>query len=184
MRRMPSVQVMMIVVAVLAAGVAAQDQRPGPPRPDAQIAAMARLGYMVGTWSGDGSMDVGGKTVSFRGTEVVQSKLAGTALLVEGSFFAKAPGAESEVPVHTTLGIISFDPKTEKYRFTTWLATGTSGDRELRVIPDGWQWEIKSPRGVVRYVTKFTEAGEWFEIGERSSDGTTWQKFFEMKLHK
>jgi hypothetical protein len=26
--------------------------------------------------------------------------------------------------------------------------------------------------------------GEWFEIGERSADGTTWGKFFEMTLKK
>lgn len=164
--------------------VTAQEQRSGPPKPEAQINAIARLEYMIGDWAGEGWMDIGGRRASFRGGEVVQKKLGGIALLVEGSFFAKILGQDAEVPVHTTLGVISFNPETKKYGFTTWLATGASGERELNLTADGWQWETKGSRGVVRYTMKLTESGDWHEIGERSSDGRTWQKFFEMTLRK
>jgi hypothetical protein len=160
-------------------------QQPGPPaKPEAQVKAIALLDYMVGEWSGEGWMDVGGRRVTFRGTEAVERKLDGTVLLVEGNFLAKPAGAVTEVPVHTTLGVISFNPQTGRYRFTTWLASGSSGERELTLLPQGWQWEIKSPAGVVRYIMRLTERGEWLETGERSSDGAAWQQFFEMRLRK
>lgn len=170
--------------AIIGSSLTAQEPPGRPAKPEAQIAAMASLEYLIGEWSGNGWMEVGGRRLAFRGTEVVQRKLDGTVLLVEGSFWAKPAGTEAEVPVHTTLGVISFDPQTEKYRFTTWLATGTSGERELTLEPQGWQWQIESSRGVVRYVMRLTDSGEWFEIGERSSDATNWQKFFEMSLRK
>lgn len=156
----------------------------GPPKPEAQLAAMAKLDSMIGTWNGEGWMDFGGRRATFRGSEVVQRKLGGVALLVEGNFVSRPAGADKEIPVHTTLGVISFDPQAQKYRFTSWLATGTSGDRELILTDVGWRWETKGPRGVIRYDTKITASGEWIEIGERSADGTEWTKFFEMKLKK
>ena len=176
---------LILILAILsAAPMTGQQQRPGPPRPEAQIEAMKRLDYMAGEWSGDGWMDFGERRATFRGSEIVQKKLDGTALLVEGSFFAKMPGSDHEVPVHTTLGVITFDPQTKQYRFHSWLATGTSGERPLEILADGWQWETTSPRGTVRYRMTLTESGEWFETGERSADGEKWNKFFEMTLRK
>jgi hypothetical protein len=170
-----------LLLISLALSLGGQEQRPGPPKPEAQVNAMARLQQMAGTWTGEGWMDFGERRSTFRGSEVVQSKLGGTALLVEGNFFAKI--GDADVPVHTTLGVISYDPQTQKYRFTSWLATGTSGERELVVTDNGWTWETKTPRGVMRYTTRFAD-GQWLETGERSADGTAWKQFFEMTLRK
>lgn len=156
----------------------------GPVKPEAQISAMKKLDYMVGSWKGEGWIDMGGRRITFRGSELVQRKLDGVALLVEGSFFARPEGSERDIPVHTTLGVVGFNPEKKAYMFTSWLATGSSGERELQLLPNGWQWSIDHPRGKVRYVMSLTEAGEWLEIGERSSDGAAWTKFFEMKLRK
>lgn len=168
-------------VGLVAFALNAQEQRQGPPRPDAQIEAMKQMASLAGNWKGEGWIDFGGRRVPFSGGERVQSKLAGTAMLVEGSFFARI--GEKEVPVHTTLGVISFDPATKKYRFNTWLATGTSGQHEIELIDGGWQWQLSGPRGRVRYVVKMS-ADEWFETGERSADGTSWTQFFEMRLKR
>lgn len=173
-----------LAILALSVGLPAAAQPPSPESAAAQRAAMAKLDYMTGEWVGEGWMDLGTGRSTFRGSERVQSKLGGIALLVEGDFVGKRPGSEEEVPVHTTLGVIYYDPQAQRYRFDTWLATGGAGGRELTVNADGWQWEIKSPRGMIRYVMKLTPAGEWFEVGERSTDGTTWQKFFEMTLRK
>lgn len=153
------------------------------PTPDAQLAAMKKLDYMVGDWRGEGWIEMGGRRFAFTGGEVVQRKLNGVALLVEGSFFGNRPDGTT-IPVHTTLGVITYDFKSEKYRFASWLATGTSGERELELTADGWRWEIRSPSSVVRYVFRLSEKGEWIETGERSTDGTTWKQFFEMRLKK
>jgi hypothetical protein len=155
----------------------------GIPTGDAERAAMAKLSYMVGRWEGDGWMDMGRGREVFRGSETVQSKLRGVALLVEGDFSGKLGSSEAEGPVHTTLGVIYFDAKSAKYRFDSWLATGMAGERELTPTRDGWQWEIQTPQMRIRYTATFTPE-QWFEIGERSADGASWQKFFEMTLRK
>jgi hypothetical protein len=154
------------------------------PKPEAQLAAMRRLDYMAGNWQGEGWIEFNGTRRNFRGGELVQRKLDGVVLLVEGNFLARIPGVKDEVPVHTTLGVISFDPGAQKYRFHTWLSHGSSGERELVVNSDGWQWEIQGPQGVMRYRMSLTPQGEWREVGERSADGQTWRTFFEMTLRK
>jgi hypothetical protein len=171
------------VIVLTGLSAFAQETRPpGPPRPVAQIEAMAKLAHMAGEWNGEGWMDMGARRATFRGGERVQSKLDGSVMLVEGSFFSTI--GEREVPVHTTLGVIWFDPASKKYRFNTWLATGTAGQHELELLESGWRWQLETPRGgTMRYTTKLTE-DEWLEIGERSTDGSTWTQFFEMKLKK
>lgn len=163
-----------LILAMAAFSAAAQQ-----PKPDAQIAAMKKLDYMVGDWQGEGWIEMGGPRIAFRGGEKIQRKLNGVALLVEGAFFA-----ENGTPVHTTLAVMSYDPKGQKYDFATWLAQGTTGNHELKLIDNGWYWEIQPPgAGTIRF-TMTLQDGQWVEVGERSTDGTTWKKFFEMKLKK
>lgn len=176
----------LVVGAVLvscAVSVSHSQGRP-PDTSPAQRAAMEKLAYMAGDWQGTGWMQMGpGPRSEFRGGEKVQSKLFGLALLVEGAFFAPDSGGK-ERPAHTTLGVISYAPAEEKYKFRYWLATGFSGERDLTLTDDGWYWELPAgPGATIRY-TMTHEDGTWSEIGERTTDGKTWQKFFEMKLKK
>jgi hypothetical protein len=165
--------------AFVAMRAAAQD--PSKLGADAQRAAMAKLDYMVGDWHGTGWMDRGERS-TFAGSERVQRKLDGLALLVEGDFAASTDPGRS---VHKTLGVIYYDPQKNVYRFDTWLAVGSHGEHELEVLDDGWRWEIEFPGGTVRYTMRRNTKGEWFEIGERTNDnGTNWIKFFEMTLAK
>lgn len=178
-----------IILLSVAVPAAAQEQpaRPQrPPKPQSQIDAISKLDFMVGDWSGSGWMQMGPTKFPFRGSEKIVKKLDGTSILVEGAFLGKAPGSEVEVPVHSTLGVISFDPAAKKYRFATWLATGASGVHDLEILDDGksWRWSVVHPSlGTTRYTTSFAD-GDWFEIGERSKDGKEWTKFFEMRLKK
>lgn len=151
--------------------------------PDEQKLAMGKLEAMIGNWVGSGWLETGDGRSSFHGGERVQSKLEGLALVVEGTFLAKDARTGQDVPAHATLGVISFDPVSKSYRFKTWLATGSTGERELKLTTNGWQWEIARPNGTIRYTTAFV-AGEWLEVGERSVDGRSWQKFFEMRLRR
>lgn len=146
--------------------------------------AMERLAYMVGDWQGDGWIQRGARRVTFQGGERVQSKLGGLALLVEGSFTSILPGSDAPVPVHTTLGVITYDPESNSHRFRTWLGSGSSGERPIEVLEDGWRWEMQVDAGTIRYTTRFTQAGEWIETGEFSPDGESWREFFGMTLRK
>lgn len=157
-------------------------ERPGgSARAEEQRAAMEKLRPMVGEWQGTGWILGPEGRAEFTGGEIVQSKLDGLALLVEGAFFREEAGRK--IPTHTTLGVITFDPASNAYRFKSWLATGTTGERELKLIDQGWEWEIKNPQGTIRYRATFSH-DEWFEFGERSRDGSSWQKFFEMRLKR
>lgn len=177
---------LVLAVALLAATTVWAQQPPNAAALSAaQQEALAKLSYMEGTWEGEGWMDLGGgRKGVFRGSEVITRRLNGTVLMVEGNFFARIPGVQNEVPVHSTIGVISFVPQTKRYRLSTWLATGTAGDSELTLDPRGWHWQIASAAGTARYTMTLSDAGEWLEIGELSADGQKWQKIFEMTLRK
>jgi hypothetical protein len=152
--------------------------------PTAQVEAMKRLTYMPGVWEGEGWIQRGPQRQTFRGREVVQSKLNGLALLVEGNFSGRPPGSDRDVPVHTTLGVISYDAQARVYRFLSWLATGTSGSAMLEVQDRGWRWDISSPQGLIRYSMSLTDSGEWLEVGDFIREGAPPIRFFEMRLKK
>lgn len=140
---------------------------------------MKKLDYMVGQWKGTGWMERQGGRETFAGTETVQSKLNGLALMFEGNFKNK-----EGVAIHETLAVLSYNEKTKSYDFRTYLANGSVGDYVLNLIEGGWQWSIQYPQGGVRFTFKLTDKGEWFEIGEFSPDGRNWRKFLEMNLKK
>lgn len=139
---------------------------------------MKKVESLVGQWKGGGWIQHGTKRETFTGTETVQRKLEGLALLVEGKF----TNPEGKV-IHETLGVVSFDANAKKHRLRASLASGSSGDHDLRLLDDGFEWGFQVPSGTIRYTIK-TSNDVWHEIGEFSKDGKTWIKFFEMKLEK
>lgn len=143
---------------------------------------MKKLEQLVGQWKGSGWSQQGKERVSFVGTETVQRKIDGLALLVEGRFTAKMPGGEEKV-IHETLAVLSYNPQTKIYDFNTFLASGAVGKHELKIVEDGWEWGFKIPQGVIRYKIKIAD-NTWTEIGEIMMNGKDWTKFFEMNLKK
>jgi len=141
-------------------------------------AEMSKLDKMVGQWKGSGWIQQGAKRETFSGTETVQKKIDGLALLVEGKF----SDANGKI-IHETLAVLSFDTKAKNYDFRTYLANGISGEHEFKLLSDGYEWGFQFPAGSVRYLIK-TNNDVWFETGEFSKDGKTWIKIFEMKLDK
>jgi hypothetical protein len=149
------------------------------PSVSTKINEMKKLDYMIGEWKGTGWMERPGMRETFAGTEIIQSKVGGLALLVEGKFKDK----DGKV-VHETLAVISYNEKTKSYNFRTYLATGTEGEHELKLLEGGWQWGFQFPQGNVRFTFKLSDKGEWREIGEFSADGKTWRQFLELNLQK
>lgn len=171
------------LLALLAFAVAAGAQQRGP-SPAAQLVEMKKLDQMVGQWKGTGWIDTQAGRQTFQGTETVQKKLNGLALLVEGRFTNTSPGAKPDEVIHETLAVLSYDEGSKGYKFNTYLAGGMKGEHELKLIDGGWQWFIQFPGGQIRYTTKF-DSGSWVEGGEMTRDGgATWRKFFEMTLKR
>lgn len=143
-----------------------------------QRAEVKKLESMVGQWKGSGWIQQGSKRETFTGTETVQRKIDGLALLVEGKFASP----EGKI-IHETLAILAFNPKESKYRFRTYLANGMSGEHDFHLLDGSYQWGFQNQMGTVRYTIK-TDNDVWFEIGEFSRDGKTWMQIFEMTLNR
>lgn len=151
---------------------------------DRQRTEMKKFEKMAGVWEGDGWIQMGPKKEQFRGTETVQWKIDGLALLVEGKFKAKVDDKVLDKVIHETLAVISYNTKTSIFDFKTFLASGSQGAHEIKSTGETvFVWGFTSPNGNIRY-TITTANDVWNEIGEMSRDGKTWMKFFEMKLQK
>jgi hypothetical protein len=146
---------------------------------EAQRAEMKKLDAMLGKWQGAGWIQQGKERETFTGTENVQRKIDGLAILVEGRFVDK-----KDVVIHETLGVFSYNQASKDYDFNTFLHSGRKGQYTMKQNDTGWQWGFSFPGGVIRYNIKLT-ADTWHEAGDISMDeGKTWRPFFEMTLKK
>ena len=173
------VRAVVIVAAACTLVPAAAAQAPDPA---AVQAAIARLDFMVGCWRGEAWQQRGNERVETEMLEVVERKLGGTVLLVEGRGTVSVPGAEART-VHHALGVISFDPRSGGYVLRSYLATGQSGDFVVTLVEGGVSWSRDVPGGQIRNTARFT-ADEWHEVGEFSRDGTTWTQVMELRLRR
>jgi hypothetical protein len=153
--------------------------------PTAQLEAMKKLSFLVGEWEGEGWTEfVPGQRRTSPIREVVQSKLGGIVLVVEGLGKRKDPGKNEEVVTHNALGFLYYDEKAKLYRMRSFLADGRLVDAEAMFTDRGFQWAFRAPGASIRYIVKLTEKGEWYEIGEMSLDGNTWRQFHGMTLQR
>jgi len=157
-------------------GLTAMAQEPNTA--EAKRAEMKKLEKMIGQWKGSGWIQQGPKRETFTGTENVQKKLDGLALLIEGKFV----DPQGKV-VHETLAAMSYDDKAAIYRMRTYLISGLSGEYDLKIAGDGYEWGFQTPGGTIKYLIQITPTN-WTESGEFSRDGKSWMKFFEMKLDR
>ena len=145
---------------------------------DPALEAMRALSGLVGRWQGEGWVRQGpGEPRAFRGEEVVESRLDGRVLIIEGRHLAAA----GDKVVHHALAILSYDPKAGTYRFRSHLASGQSGEFEGSFEGGAFVWGFPNERGQVRYTIRL-EADRWNEVGDFSADGQSWSRFFEMNL--
>lgn len=146
---------------------------------------MAKLQFMVGSWRGKSTFQLGpGKAQEATGTEIARSLQNGTLMLVEGHFSAEFPGEKKPRDVHDALGIISYDAKTKRYLFHAYR-NGHRQELELTLLDkQSVRWSTKMDNGsIIRFTLKI-EGDLWHEVGEFSRDGKQWFPFLDMKLNK
>ncbi|MHC5023794.1 MAG: hypothetical protein ACYTGG_07770 [Planctomycetota bacterium] len=149
--------------------------------------AMRQVEFLAGRWTGEGWIRLGPDgRLTFRGTEIVQKKLGGTILLIEGEHRASMPGAEADATIHHALAVVSWDQASGTYRFRSRLADGRQGDYEASVENGKLEWSMTVPgRGRMRCTIRLDDAGHWHEIGEINPPGTdAWHQVFEMTLER
>ncbi|CAN5565902.1 hypothetical protein BH10ACI3_BH10ACI3_13840 [soil metagenome] len=150
-----------------------------PASTDAKKAEMKKVEKMAGKWKGSGWIQQGPQRETFTGSETVQKKLDGLAMLVEGNFANPAGKV-----IHQTLAVLTCNEKMNGYDFATYLASGISGKYDYKAEGDHFEWGFQIPNyGTVRYSIKIDDT-TWHEIGEYSRDGKSWTQNFEMTLKR
>jgi hypothetical protein len=169
------------ILVVVFAVVPLRAQSP-PPDPAPVLEAMKAVAFLEGRWVGEGWIQMGPVAKEeFSQTEVVERKLDGGLLLIEGIGRSKAPEAKQ---VHHAFAVVSFDPSKKKYRFSSHIVGRPPLDVDSEVGPNTFKWSYQPQAGVhIRYLIKVADA-TWHEVGEFSTDGQSWRQFFEMTLRK
>ncbi len=160
----------------------AEAQRPPHPKLAEIQQAMKRVAFLVGEWEGEATMRMMGEEHEIRGTESVESRVDGLALIIEGRHWQA--GGSPEHLQHHALAVLTYDPEAGHYRFRTQLAQGGQSDATGQMTGDAFRWSMKNPQGEIRFTIRLNEKGDWVELGEMSRDGEEWVSFFEMTMRR
>ena len=158
------VQSTILVVAVVSLGLACMAQVPRTPDVEAQRAAMKKLSFLVGKWSGEASvLRAPGQFVDLSQTEEAQFQLDGLVLMIEGVGRTKS---DNKLALQA-LGLISFDDESKTYRTRAfndgrWLETEVKLANEGSAITWGFTFGEMKTNSVMR----LNEKGEWTENAE------------------
>ena len=160
-----------------ASSTVALAQRPDPTQ---SLEHMKKLDFLVGHWQGEGWMEfMPGQRHTFQSKETVERKLGGVALLIEGHHTAEG------ATIHHALAMLSYNQEGGGYHFRSQVASGQGGNFEGLLVKEGvFRWGMQMQQRTIRYTIMLNDAGQWYEIGEMSQDGTTWRQFFEMTLDR
>jgi hypothetical protein len=163
-------------------GAVCMAQAPRAPDVGAQRAAMKKLAFLVGKWSGEATIFRGpGEAAELAQTEEAQFKLDGLILQIEGVGRRKADG---KIALQA-LGLISFDDDSGTYRMRAfndgrWLETDVKLGSDGNSISWGFALgEIKTSS-----VLRISEKGEWTEETEPSVGGKPAQKFMDLTVRR
>lgn len=165
--------------AASASRLASTAQGPSPNSLAEQRAAMQKLSFLAGRWSGPATVVVGsGQTLHLTQNENVQYKLGGLVLLIEGN------GTDSSgKTVFSALATIAYDDASHQYRFRAYN-DGHYLDTELSVTPDGFFWAFTAGPAHVVNTMHLTSASEWHEVTQTSFGGGPAHDSVEMTLHR
>jgi hypothetical protein len=156
-------------------------QVPRTPDVEAQRAAMQKLGFLIGKWSGEASVLRGpGQFVDLSQTEEAQFKLDGLVLMIEGIGRAKSDGKLAL----QALGLISFDDEAGTYRMRAfndgrWLETEVTLAGEGSTITWGFTMGEFKTNSILRI-----DKGEWTELAELTIGTRPPQKLMDLTVRR
>lgn len=147
---------------------------------DAQRAAMKKLSFLVGKWSGDARMfRQPGETLAMAQAENAQYKLDGLLLLLEGVGRKQADGK----PVLQALGIVSFDDAALTYHMRAYN-DGRYLETEVKLTDDGrgMTWGFALGEIKTSSILRIDDKGDWTEVHEITIGSQPARKFMELRV--
>ena len=129
-----------------------------------QRAAMQRLSFLIGSWSGEAHVQRSPGTLTILiQTEKVEYKLGGLALMIEGTGQAQ----NEQQPSLQALGIICYDDATGAYHMRAWN-DGCFLESDVQLLEDGkslrWGFGVGDIRS--SSLLQVDSAGQWTEKAE------------------
>lgn len=157
-------------------------QQPRAPDTESQRAAMKKLSFLVGKWSGEARILRGsGEPLELVQTEEAEYKLDGLVLKIEGIGRSKVDG---KVALQA-LGIVSYDDEAGAYHMRAYN-DGRYLETQLKLADNGkgitWGFmlgEIKTSS-----VLRIDEKGQWTELTEIAIGSEPPRKFMELKVSR
>jgi hypothetical protein len=147
----------------------------------AQIAALDKASFMLGSWKGSGWASIGSEKHEFQGTEVIERRCGGALFSLDGNHFITV--GDRKIPIHVAFGFLRFDDKKGGYFMRSHLSNGLEMEYPITITANGYTWEQDSPNwGHVVYTATFS-GGSWTEYGETEKDGKK-TRVYEMTMRK
>lgn len=177
----------LMIVVLVASSVtvrSAHAQRPPMASSDTARTRMAPLKWLVGEWAGPATVTSGARKFTLTQRETVIEAANGTVLMIQGrGSVAGANNTEREV--FQAAGLLTYDVGASRFTWVSSGGTGHLGVSEAMVNGSSFVWSMSDGSGKKsRFTISLTAAGEWYELGEESTDGATWTKTIEMRLVK
>ena len=157
-------------------------QAPAMPDLDAQRAAMKKLAFLAGKWTGEARVYLAsGEPQERIQTEEAQYKLDGLILTIEGVARAKSDGKL----VLQAFAIVSYDDRTRTYRMRA-FNDGRFLESEVKLTPDGkgltWGFALEGIR--THALMRINERGQWTEQHEIAIGTQPARKFMEVTVSR
>ena len=145
---------------------------------EAQSKAMAALSFLDGEWAGPAEANEPAGVLRMTQTERSGTLLGGTVRLVEGRSFDT-----SGKTLFNAFAVISYDTRTKRFLITS-HASGYTTSTNLKVMANGFEWEVPAGPKATMHFKAVVEGGVWTETGDLvGSDGQP-RRTFEMKVRK
>ena len=86
--------------------------------------------------------------------------------------------------INNALGILSYNEPGKKYVLRVLNFDGSYAEASASITQSStFEWRMTYQGVYLKYIIKVRNK-KWMETGYKSTDGTTWNQFFEMELSK
>jgi len=157
-------------------------QLPRAPDMESQRAAMKKLDFLIGNWSGEALiLRRPGDPLELVQTEEAQYKLDGLILIIEGIGRTKSDGKAAL----QAFGIVSYDDAVGAYRMRAYN-DGRYLETELKLTENGKgiAWGFSLGEVKTSSVLRINEKGEWTELHEIAISSQPARKFMELTVRR
>jgi hypothetical protein len=155
-------------------------QLPRVPDTEAQRAAMRKLSFLVGKWTGEVRIFRGvGESLELVQTEEAEFKLNGLVLVIEGTGRNRADGKAAL----QALGMISFDDESGTFHMRAYN-DGRCLETEVKLAENGMgmTWGFTLGEIKTTSVMRISELGDWTELHEIAIGSQPPRRLMEVRV--